>query len=320
MQNRLIIFYGASPGAGKSTLSSFLFEQLTLHGLPARWIYEEDILHLDTFASSIQHIQNGNQHQILPSLLKATADFVQECLASEGTTITDSIFPCFNWLIATNYYSTSQMEAFSHALELTLAPLNPLIIYLDIDSEIGVKRATQQRGQQWYDDMRVRIGQYLYNQNKNIRSLKDVASYFDMANRYNKMLLSKWSGDTLIFNVTQFVLDQLKTKILQHLDLSPKQNQTAIHTSDLVRYIGIYQSSNDDTPITNPIKIDIADDLLTINTYWPNGSPLIPFGPGQFRLKNTSHRIEFEYETNHSPKRFTYHASGKKYRYEMLPS
>src|SRR5262245_9481043 len=64
MRYRLIMLVGSSPGAGKSTLSEFLYEQLTCHAIPAQWMYEDDILYIPAFAQFIKEFQSGHTDTI----------------------------------------------------------------------------------------------------------------------------------------------------------------------------------------------------------------------------------------------------------------
>lgn len=315
--NQLFIFYGSSPGAGKSTLSSFLYEQLTRHDIPTQWVYEEDVLYLDTFAEFIQDIQNGN-HNLIVSLLEAASKFVAGCLDSGVIVITDSIFPCFNWLIATNYYSRPRIETFSSDLERILTPLRPLIIYLNGKVETALKRAVQQRGDQWLEDIISTLNTYGYNKDKPLQDMEDVIAYFEMQNQLNLELLAQWSCDILTLDVTDVSIDQLKTILLNRLSLSEKHKEQSVPLNILSNYVGVYHACIAETPATDPLVISLVDGALWINTYWPSGCPLIPESITQFRLQNISHLIEFE-KRPHGPSRWlTYDNCGNVYRYERI--
>jgi len=109
MRRRLIMFVGSSPGAGKSTLSEFLYEQLTCHAIPTQWIYEDDVLYLPSFAQFIKEFQSGHTDTI-DALLAATAAFVDDALDRNTLVITDSIFPCVNWFFAAGYTPLSSLK------------------------------------------------------------------------------------------------------------------------------------------------------------------------------------------------------------------
>ena len=61
MATQLIILYGSSPGAGKSTLASFQFEQYRLRQHPAEWLYEDDVLSLPLFEPVVEAVQRGDR-------------------------------------------------------------------------------------------------------------------------------------------------------------------------------------------------------------------------------------------------------------------
>lgn len=50
IRHKLIIFYGAGSGIGKSTLSNFTQKQLQLNGTDSRLVREEDVPELGAFA------------------------------------------------------------------------------------------------------------------------------------------------------------------------------------------------------------------------------------------------------------------------------
>lgn len=314
--HKLIIFYGSSPGTGKSTLSSFLFDQLALHEIPVLWVYEDDVLHLPEFAEFVADIQSGNP-QMMDSLLQATRTFVQRCLNSNVVAITDSIFPCTSWLISTDLYSQEDLVQFTIELEQILALLHPLVIYLDADPRIALQRAIQQRGAAWFQGLRAALNSYKVNREKSLQTLDDVVGYFETQGKISLDMLQRWSSELLIFDAVQMSADQLKATILRHLGFSEKQRQPAISIDDIESYLGVYQSESQ-VPITNPLMIGMEDGRLHANTYWPNGCPLIAEINAQFRLEHTSHRIRFEKQPDGSIVSLTYSTGGNQYRYKKV--
>jgi hypothetical protein len=232
--------------------------------------------------------------------------------------ITDSIFPCFNWLIATSYYSRSRIETFSSDLERILTPLRPLIIYLNSNVETALKRAVQQRGAPWLEDIISTLNTYGYNKDKALQDIEDVIAYFETQNQLNLELLTQWSCDILTLDTTDISLDQLKTILLKRLGLSEKHKDQAVPLNILSNYVGVYRPCIAETPTADPLVISLVDGALWINTYWPNGCPLIPESITQFRLQNISHRIEFEKRPHGPPRWLTYDNCGNVYRYERI--
>ena len=175
MQHKLIMLAGSSPGAGKSTLSEFLFDQFTRHAIPARWIYEEDILHLDAFEPVVRFFQRG-QGDGIEALLDATDRFVRGALAAPEVVITDSIFPAYTWLFAAGY-PRAQIADFSAQLARLLAPLQPLTIYLNSDVATSLTRAVVQRGTAWLDELIATMQTYTYCQTHPVRDIDGVIAF-----------------------------------------------------------------------------------------------------------------------------------------------
>jgi hypothetical protein len=152
LHHQLVIFYGASSGVGKSTLSSFLVDQLRLHNVPVRWLYEDDVLSHDAFTEVVGGFQGQEQFDAFNPLLAASARFVEDCLKEDEVVITDSIFPFFDWLYAAApaYQRTAQ---FSCDLQRILRPLRPLLVYLNGDITTALRRAVEQRWQLWLDEL-----------------------------------------------------------------------------------------------------------------------------------------------------------------------
>src|SRR5215213_6967385 len=123
MQHRLIIFTGSSPGAGKSTLSRQLFEQVTAHNIAAHWLHEDDIAEtLGRFAPAI-----NNGEPTAEMLLQASSALVEAWGTQKKMWIIDSYLPGFYYLYGR--YPDSDIEVFSKNLHSILSPLQPLVIY-----------------------------------------------------------------------------------------------------------------------------------------------------------------------------------------------
>ena len=177
MRHKLIMLVGSGAGAGKSTLSEFLFIQFTRHAIPTRWIHEEDILHLDAFVPVVQAFQHG-QGDAIEALLTAAKRFVQEAVQTDEVIITDSIFPAYTWLFAAGY-PQADISAFSAQLAQLLCPLISLTVYLDGDVATSLSRAVVQRGTAWFDGLITTMQAYTYSQTHPIRDRDDVVTFFE---------------------------------------------------------------------------------------------------------------------------------------------
>ena len=314
MQHKLIMLAGSSPGAGKSTLSELLFDQFTRHHLPTRWIYEEDILHLDAFRPVVQAFQHG-QGNAIEAILATTAQFVQESLRADLVTITDSIFPCYTWLFAANY-SPPEIAAFSRQLAQLLQPLQPLIIYLNSDVARCLDRAVAQRGRQWLDELMVAMQRYTYCQSQPIQDRSDVVAFFQATSQLSRDMLTAWPHPVLMLDTTIMPLDQVATQLLDHFALTPQATVAMPAPDELQRYVGRYVAQ-DTTADPSPLEIRLVDHALWVDRYWPNGCRLVAEGAGRFRLQSTSQRITFAPQAG-EPRWLTYIHGGREDLYDRV--
>lgn len=313
MQHKLIIFMGSAPGAGKSTLSEFLFDQFTLHGIPTHWIYEEDILYLDTFRPVVQALLHG-QGDAIEALLTTTRQFVQDAVYENQVIITDSIFPAYTWLFAAGYPRASIAD-FSTQLAQLLAPLEPLTIYLNSDVATSLTRAVAQRGTSWLDGLISTMQTYRYCQTHPVNALEDVIVFFQMVAQLSDDLLAEWPHATLILDTVTTGLERTKVVLLQHLNLSRQAAAPMPTVAELYNYVGLYVP-HDGLASTAPLEIRLVDGELVVNTYWPNGCRLIPEGPAQFRLQSTNRRVRFIAQPLAESHRLAYTFGGNTYYYD----
>lgn len=292
IRHQAIIFYGSSPGTGKSTLSSFLYEQLSLHNIPVLWIYEDDVLRIPYFVDFVADILSGNP-RMMETLRQATRDYVQACQSTHAVGTTDSIYPCVNWLIATALYSNQEIADFGAELEQLLAPLHPLVIYLDADPKVALQRAIDQRGEAWFTGLVEALNSYAVNRQHPLRTIEEVADYFRTQAMLSLDVLQQWAFPLLIMDAMQTPLPEAKAILLSYLGIAELHSQPSLSIAEVEKYVGLYQSTGD-PPITNPLHISLKEGKLWVNTYWPNGCPLHAEGDSHLRLENTSHRIHFQ--------------------------
>ena len=145
--HKLIIFYGAGSGIGKSTLSSFTQRQLKLNEIDSRLVREEDVLRLDSFSPYVSRVKRGDGGNS-EVLLSACSTFIEECGTSESVYVMDSILPCWDWLFTAGC-PREEIDEFSHKLDALLQRLHSLMIFLSGDLNISVDRAIADRGEDW---------------------------------------------------------------------------------------------------------------------------------------------------------------------------
>lgn len=146
----LVTVWGSSPGIGKSTLCAGLSEWLSGAGLRVDHFQEEEILTRPQYAEVASHfLATGEVER--DALLSATARFAVSVLAA-GTdvVIADALMPYVPSLLAMGH-GEKAITAFMADLAETLAPLRPVMIFLDGDASAALSRAAAREGPGWLE-------------------------------------------------------------------------------------------------------------------------------------------------------------------------
>ena len=220
--HRLIMFYGVSPGAGKTTLSDWLRLELAQQNIPTLWIEEHDVSHLAIFKEVVQAFTHGTDDYVQP-ILQAAAALVQQQTDKPELVITDSSFPCYTWLFSAGV-STEAIADFSQQLAAILAPLNPLVIWLDGDVATLLQRAVAQRGTEWVDDMIGMLNAYNYVPIRPVVGIEEITAFFQAVRRLQTELFSAGSYQLLKLDVTNTPLEVLQAQIMQYLSFQPEED------------------------------------------------------------------------------------------------
>ncbi|MET8646421.1 hypothetical protein [Streptomyces sp. NPDC004675] len=146
----LITVWGASPGVGKSTLCAGLSQRLADTGLRVDHFREEDILTQPQFAAVAEEFKTTGT-VALGTLIAATAKFVDAVVASgDDVVIADALMPFVPTLLAMGH-DEETIHAFITDLTEILAPVRPVMLFLDGNAETALSRAATRKGEQWLD-------------------------------------------------------------------------------------------------------------------------------------------------------------------------
>jgi thymidylate kinase len=211
IKHRLIMFYGVSPGAGKTTLSDWLRLELTKRGASVVWIEEHHVHDLEMFSEVVKVFTHGADDYETP-LLKTAEMLVQQYLDKDDVVLTDALFPSYTWLFASGIPKTTISE-FNQKLAEVLKPLNPLIIWLDGDVPALLERAVEQRGDDWLKGLIESINSYTYAPVRPVVDVVGVESFFKELKVLHFDMLTEWPHDVLKLNATETPLEILQTNI-----------------------------------------------------------------------------------------------------------
>ncbi|MEU0071520.1 hypothetical protein ABZ027_18520 [Streptomyces sp. NPDC006332] len=135
---------------GKSTVSAGLSRWLADTGLRVDHFREEEILDRPQFAAVAEEFRTTGTVG-LGTLIAATARFVDAVVASEDdVVIADALVPFIPTLLAMGH-GEEAIDAFMNDLTEALAPLCPVMVFLDGSAEAALSRAARREGEGWLD-------------------------------------------------------------------------------------------------------------------------------------------------------------------------
>ncbi len=314
MDHKLIIFAGACPGIGKSTLSSFLYKQLQLTGIKSRWFYEEDVSDELFFPGVVQAVETVGP-QVREVLLESARLLVEGSLRSDEVFITDSLLPFFNWLFTINL-DAAKIAAFSRNLEKALAPANPLMVYLDGNIAKAFRRALSHRGAKYETNFYGYTAQWTYFKARGIQPEKfeEIVDFFETENRLNLTLLAEWRCEKLILNTTSTGLDTLKGALLEKLGLEEKAVPAPPGPELLQKFEGGFNNTTGGN-VPETLRITLKGPDLWVDTYWPDGTRLVALNASDFQLQDTSHYLLFNFSPESEITGLSYRIGNKEYSY-----
>ena len=193
MSHRVVLLYGPGTGLGKSTVAAEVIRRLAQEGVPARLIREEDVMDIAAFHKYVQQVQQGNAQDI-ETLLQSCQGFVHDLTRVPEVAVVDSLFPCWDW-ISTAGCPESIVASFTERLCVLLRPLNPLLIYLVGDLDIGLARAVKDRGEEW--------GLSLAVERTGVRDLGALREYLGKIRAVADRMLIHWPYDLVRVDSTR---------------------------------------------------------------------------------------------------------------------
>lgn len=205
----LISVWGVSPGVGKSTLSARLCAQLADAGLRVDHFREEEILTRPQFAAVAEEFQ-ATGTVALDTLLTATAQFVRTILTrADDVVVADALVPFVPTLLAMGH-SDQAIGAFIADLAEILAPVGPVLVYLDGNAETGLARAASRDGRQWLEGYISKLAHYQVNPR-----VSDLASAIQYLCRERHVTLSAARGQGWDLILIEQATDMTPDQVLQ---------------------------------------------------------------------------------------------------------
>jgi thymidylate kinase len=221
----LIAVWGASPGIGKSTLCAGLERWLTGAGLRADHFREEEILTRPQYATVAREFQSAGTVEPA-TLLAATRRYADSILAGGiDVAVADALMPFIPSLLAMGH-SDQAINAFMSRLGQILAPLRPIMIFLDGDAATALSRAAAREDPGWLDWYVSKLARYQVDP-----PVHDAASAAQYLRRERAVTLSaarRHDWDLIVIeNATSVTPDQVLHAAIQELTPRIARHQTS---------------------------------------------------------------------------------------------
>ena len=295
-RHKLIFFYGAGPGTGKSTLSYFTYRQLALNGVKTRCVFESDVLQSQAFAPYVAAVgeERGDDAQ---TLLAACEDFLRECRDADRVHIVDSILPCTDWLTAAGC-AREEIYRFSRALNERLKDLDPLWVLLTGDIGVSFERAVVRRGRAWAEALAKERGRE--------EGVAGLVGEMLERRAMAEELMREWPYEKLVIDTTAGDWSAYEDKILGYLSLPRKHY--AVAPEKLALHVGVYRAEDDAEAV---MPVELRGSHLWAKACWPEGSRLLPESETLFNTEGGGDYIEFDAYG------LTYMTNGRRRRYRI---
>ena len=146
----LVSVWGAAPGIGKSTLCAGLSRSLSGAGLRVDHFREEEILTRPQFGAVAEEF--GATGAVgLETLVAAAERFVAAVPAhGDDVVVADALVPFVPTLLAMGH-GEETIDAFMADLTRVLAPVRPVVVFLDGDAGVALSHAGEREGPEWLD-------------------------------------------------------------------------------------------------------------------------------------------------------------------------
>jgi hypothetical protein len=186
LTTKLILVEGF-PGAGKSTTTRHIGSALQQLGIACRWYLEEDDPHP---IACLDFEIKGLPEKMIP----LWSSFVDHAMQESIVTIIESRL----WQNTALFMFMSNWEAedilqFSQQIGQALAPLSPLLVYLDQeDTEAALNRLYTLRGENWIQGALDSTTSYSWFQSRGLKNFAGWVQFFEEWQRVVERLFADW--------------------------------------------------------------------------------------------------------------------------------
>jgi hypothetical protein len=179
LATKLILVEGL-PGAGKSTTTRHIGSTLQQQGVACRWYLEEEDPHPIV---CLDFEIKGLPEKMIPLWSSFTEQAIREPIA---TIIESRLWQNTALFMFMSNWEAKDILQFSQQIGQVLAPLSPLLVYLEQeDTEAALRRLYTLRGEKWMQEALEMTTAYPWFQS---RRLKDFASWVQFFTEWQQVV------------------------------------------------------------------------------------------------------------------------------------
>jgi hypothetical protein len=192
MSDTKLVLIEGLPGAGKSTTTRHIGTTLQQQGVACRWYLEEDDPH--PIACLDFEIKG-----LLEKMIPLWSSFTKHAMQEPIVTIIESRL----WQNTALFMFMSNKEVedilqFSQQIGQVLAPLSPILIYLDQeDTGTGLRRLYTLRGEKWMQEALEMTTVYPWFQSRGLKDFVGWVQFFTEWQRVVTQLFNNWPHEKI---------------------------------------------------------------------------------------------------------------------------
>lgn len=287
-----LLFFEGPPGAGKSSLSQFVAQQLQLASVPVTWL-EEHTLNDTIFAPFLEALAEPATEAI-PVLLTCWQRFLAEVQATTAIYVLDGAFfhSTLKLLFAYNYVDRQIADYLATLYEL-LAPLHPPLIHLTGDVAAIMRTIIAERGERWATLVAAGVVTYPCRQGQSMAAPEQLIGFFVDSQRQLATVAAHYPFAYYRLDTTARQWPQYQQELCAWLGIA-MQAQPDQATGDLTEYIGVYQTPAAFPPQFNhPFTVEATPDGLRLHMGFMRNLRLVAQEYDHFAIAGRPAVLEF---------------------------
>jgi thymidylate kinase len=286
-----LIFVEGVPGTGKSTTAQFIAHQLTRHGRPAQWFYEEQTP--NPFVPEIDPAEYRDWDHFIDLRVDRWRECARAFAESTESLVAESVLlqaPVFTML--RRDVEAGLIEGLLNRLADVIAPLRPTLIYLaHADPERAWRAIAARRGGDFAVKAVKRSEEWPYTRSRSLAGLDGVLAYWRAHGALCDRIASWLPMHTLRLDVSAGTWSTYRQQICAFLQI-PSEAPVSVASNDLARAVGSYRAGD------RRLTVSLEDDRLVLRGLLWASNTLLPRQQDVFDVEAWPFRIRFERGAN----------------------